>query len=254
MVVLIVYGVRRSTRMSDELSKEWEEKLRTIKPSTTTTAKEPQLKEKEKLQPSPPRDEKVRDLASYSAFQAELRNYKTELQRYEQEMAKLRDNEASKRKEIESLRNEIHTLQERLGNSRDEIQELRTSIEKSMKEQIATLTQDVQAETSMRKEIESLKTEIGTLQERLQTSRDEIQKLRTSIDESAKPQIVSQPQDIRPQHAQETKRAEQPKRGGWTLSLFGSNPPSRTCPTCKRTLRPQDQFCDYCGQQTPPSR
>lgn len=251
IVVLIVYGVRRSTRMSDELSKEWEEKVRAIK-QTTPVPKEPQTKEKQP--PPPPKDDQVRDLASQSTLQAELRDYKTELQRCLQEIATLRDNETSMRSEIVSLRTEISTLQERVLNSREEIQELSTSIEQTVKPQITTLTRDVQVETNMRKEIEGVRTEISTLQERLVNSREEIEKLRTSIEESAKPQITTQTRYIQPQTTQEPEpAARQPKRGGWSTRIFGGNPPSRACPNCKRTLRAQDRYCDHCGQEAQPS-
>lgn len=239
--------------MSDELSKEWEEKVRAIK-QTTPVPKEPQMKEKEKQPPPPPKDDQVRDLASQSTLQAELRDYKTELQRCLQEIATLRDNETSMRSEIVSLRTEITTLQERVLNSREEIQELSTSIEQTVKPQITTLTRDVQVETNMRKEIEGVRTEISTLQERLLNSQEEIEKLRTSIVESVKPQITTQTRYIQPQPAQEARpAARQPKRGGWSSRIFGSNPPTRACPNCKRTLRAQDLYCDHCGQQVPPS-
>jgi len=143
VVVLIIYGVRRSTRMSDELSSEWETKLREIKP-TATIQKEQQLKAKQ--QPSPPRDERVRDLTSYNMLQTELRENRTQLQHYVQEIATLQQNEATMRKEIEGLRTEISTLQQRLLTSLDEIQRLRTSIDQSVKMQRVTGPQEIRAQ------------------------------------------------------------------------------------------------------------
>lgn len=129
VVILVIYAVRRSTSMSDELSTQWEEKLRTIKP-TTTPQSEQTLRDKQSFLPV---DQRPRESVSYTLLQAELRESKTRMQNCFQEIVTLKQNEATTRREIQNLKTELATLQERIRTSRDELKELRTSIDESTK-------------------------------------------------------------------------------------------------------------------------
>jgi FtsZ-binding cell division protein ZapB len=131
VVILVLYALRRTTRMSDELSTQWEEKLRTIKPTTTTqTAQFQGVK-----QPSPLSEQRSHDSVSYTLLQLELRETKTRIQNCLQEILTLKQSEATMRREVQSLKAEVATLQERLRTSRDELRDLRTSIDVSAKPQ-----------------------------------------------------------------------------------------------------------------------
>jgi hypothetical protein len=192
VIILILYGVRRSTAITDELAKDRELKSMPIRPAAN-------LQVKEKQQSSPPRDE-ARDLESNSPLQAELRDNKTELQHSLLEIATLRENEAA-----------------------------------------------------MKKEIDGLRTEISALKESLLSSPEEIREPRGSISQTTEPRIASRMWDIQPHVVRESRSAvEHPRRGGWTLRIFGSNPPSRACPNCKRRLGPKDRYCDSCGRSVTP--
>ena len=129
VVILVIYAVRRSTSMSDELSTQWEEKLRTIKPTTTPQSDQPPRDK----QPFLPLDQRPRDSVSYTLLQAELRESKTRIQNCLQEILTLKQNDATVRREIQNLKTEVATLQERIRTSRDEVKELRTSIDESTK-------------------------------------------------------------------------------------------------------------------------
>ena len=129
VVILVIYAVRRSTSMSDELSTQWEEKLRTIKPTTTPQSDQPPRDK----QPFLPLDQRPRDSASFTLLQADLRESKTRMQNCLQEIVTLKQNETATRREIQNLKTEVATLQERIRTSRDELKELRTSIDESTK-------------------------------------------------------------------------------------------------------------------------
>ncbi len=192
VIILILYGIRRSTTITDELAKDRELKLRPIRPAAN-------LQVREKQQPSPPRDE-VRDLESSSTLHAELRDNKTKPQHSLLEIATLRENE-----------------------------------------------------TAMQKEIDGLKTEISALKESLLSGAEDIREPRRLITQTTEPRIASRMRDSQPHVVRESRSAvEHPRRGGWTLRLFGSNPPSRVCRNCKRRLGPEDRYCDSCGRSIPP--
>jgi DNA repair exonuclease SbcCD ATPase subunit len=196
VVVLIIYGVRRSTRMSPELSKEWEAKLKAIKQPTTTIPKESRTREEDVATPQPParKGDQIREVTPQTTFHVAPPDYKTELQHPQQEIATLNENESSSRNEIAALRTEISTLRERLQNSQDEVQELRTSIQQNIKKQVETENRNVEAETSMHNEITNLRTEISSLQERLVNSLKEIQELKASTEQNVKPLQANQKQ------------------------------------------------------------
>lgn len=118
--------------MSDELSSQWEEKLRSIKPTTTPQSDQPPRDK----QPFQPVEQRPRDSVSYTLLQADLRESKTRLQNCFQEIANLKQNEAATRRELQNLKTEVAALQERIRTSRDELKELRTSIDESTKPMI----------------------------------------------------------------------------------------------------------------------
>lgn len=128
VVILVLYAVRRSTSMSEELSTQWEEKLRTIKPTATPQTNQPPRDRQPSLL-----EQRPRDSASYTMLQAELRESKTRIQNCLQEIVTIKQNEMTVRREIQNLKTEVTSLQERLRTSRDELKELRTSIDESAK-------------------------------------------------------------------------------------------------------------------------
>jgi len=140
VVILVLYAVRRSTTMSEDLSTQWEEKLKTIRPAPTLQKDEP-LKDK---QTYPLADQRERDsISSYTLLQGELRENKTRLQNCLQEIVTLKQNETTVQRDIQNLRTEVGALQERLRTSQGEIKGLRASIDEGAKPQKEPPARDI---------------------------------------------------------------------------------------------------------------
>ena len=136
-----------------------------------------------------------------------------------------------------------------------EIRETKGRLEQSLKD----VTAPKEKEMMMLNEIQSLKIEINTLRERLIASGHEMQKLRTLIEEQNL-RFQNQKRDFEIQRKEIKHATEQPKQVVVVAEheqvslerrlprVFRNIFHRRSCLVCGRELRPEDQYCDSCGQ------
>jgi len=235
VIILFIVVFRRTTTMSNDLSKEYKAKLEALKqapisegmlspagiPQNTTSLMTPQ-----------PATEKINE----------------QIQRHAQENTQLRAKEATYQHEIENLRNQVEALTKELAAERQKLESYRSSLEKEkavLREQIeegekksGELQEDIEklerALTAERQEFLSFRTLVQNERVRLQQQMREMEKQRRGLEE-AKDSLEKQLQQVRTE-----REAQQP---------FMEPVGKKTCPRCGRELQFEDRYCDRCGFQ-----
>ena len=262
IILFLITLTRKSSAMSDAISKESHAKFAAITPtSTPPLPNHQQPKERTEIpQPPSPKATRIEDGGSYLTFRRDLLETKLQLERYTREKTgqeeKLRETHVA----VEKLGTEVAALRDRQNATGQEYQKLKTTFaEQSFK--LQNQRQDIESQRAQveklrdRPEVEKLNAEISKLKELLQNNEQEIQKLRTTLEEQN--MNLKRVSDLAAQTwgtLDTMRRQPIPPAMQMAATSFPQTPaPTNlapiTCVNCASPLDEQDKFCIRCGQR-----
>ena len=219
-IIVILYALRRTRAMSDELTKEAKTKFDAIKPTAAPASVRNEENLARRLRPSSSIEPS--GVSGSPNLLAELQDTKTRLRQFSQDYGALKEREATMRNELSTLRTEVRLLRDELLEEVGGIQKMKAYVEEQ-----GGRFQDV------KKSIEKQLQEIKKQAERLERAATE-----TTAQQPANQTVPEPPA------AQSTPQTSQP---GFLRGFFRHV----TCSNCGRRLRSQDRFCDSCGRAPP---
>jgi hypothetical protein len=206
-VAIVIFAIRRTSSMSDELSKEAKAKFDALMPKDAVgETLKPPLEPHKETQPlrsdighgqSASRSVPI----NYSTQRSNLEGTSRKLQEYATEISRMREREDAMRTQISSLSTELSSMKEQLAMSNDEARRLREIVD----EQKAKLQ-------SQERDFEIHKRETDSENQRIMQT---LMTLRQGMRPPPQPPPVS--------------------------------PQAKSCPNCARPLEPLARFCDGCG-------
>lgn len=250
IIGIIVTVFRRTSAMSDELSKQSKARFEALKPASTSPDSPQVPRVMERPQPSV-RADRVQDAGGYLALRKDLLETKFQLEQYIREKTPLVEKQRETLAEVSKLKTEVLGLRDRLNVEGQEIQKLKSSLgEQNVKLQSQRRDIEIQRiETDKVREqpkFENLMEEISELRDRLLTTEQELQKLRTTLEDHAT-------------NLQQAPVLQMPPPVQATPTGLPETPPPlvpKTCANCGYTVEAEDRYCFHCGRpvlETPKS-
>jgi len=259
VIAVIIFALRRSSAMSNELSMEAERKLEALKPAPGIQRIEPAPQGETTRQAALRAEARQQVTSPILTLMGDLQETKKQLQQSLRDLTALRERDATTRNEVESLKSDVHSLHERIFGYSQELQKLRMMIEE----------QNVKLQ-NQRRDIEiqrrELKEGVEGLERRIReapkpplepTIQPPSQPLPQLVQPTAAREMIQQPPapTLPPQEVPTPEVAQPPTqpvtRESGLSRIFGGLFTRRICSNCGRQLASRDRFCDQCGKPIP---
>jgi hypothetical protein len=260
IVGLILIMMRRSSVMSDEISKQSRAKFEAIKPAGTNGSIAPTLVERPQARvalESTHLLQREREANIDYALRKEIFEIKFRLDKLIRDVAPSLEKQNQTRVDLDKVVTDIVALRDQLRVDGQDLRKLKLSLAE-LSFRLNSQRQDVEnqradlAKLRAQPELDKLRTEIAGFKDGLLTTEQEIQKLK-AIDERSvniqKAQGSATQRVDTPNITPATQVETLPKQQKPAIPhLHSTDFVSRTCIRCGLPTNPQDNYCVHCGQ------
>jgi hypothetical protein len=262
IVGLILTMMRRSSAMSDEISKQSRAKFEAIKPAGSNGSTGPRLVERPQARvalDSQHLVQKEREAKIDYELRKEIFEIKFRLDKLTRDVAPSLERQSQTRVDLDKVAADLVALRDQLRIEGQDLQKLKVSLAE-LSFRLNTQRQDVEnqradlAKLREQPELEKLKADVAGFKDGLLTAEQEVQRLKAIVDEQnvkiAKPQPPATQQVDTPEAPPVTPAKNLSKPSPETVSppLPSISFISRTCIRCGTPTNPQDNYCVHCGQ------